>query len=40
VEAATADLVEADFALGALDAERLRLISEVLRPVRQAAGDF
>lgn len=40
VEAATADLVEADFALGALDAEQLRLISEVLRPVRQAAGDF
>ena len=40
VEAATADLVAADFALGALDSEQLRLISEVLRPVREAAGDF
>jgi DNA-binding MarR family transcriptional regulator len=40
VEAATADLVEADFALGALDQEQLRQISEVLRPVRRAAGDF
>jgi DNA-binding MarR family transcriptional regulator len=40
VEAATGDLVAADFALGALDQGQLRLISEVLRPVRQAAGDF
>jgi len=40
VEAATADLVGADFALGALAPEQLRQISEVLRPVRQAAGDF
>jgi DNA-binding MarR family transcriptional regulator len=40
VEAATADLVAADFALGALAPEQLRQISEVLRPVRQAAGDF
>jgi DNA-binding MarR family transcriptional regulator len=40
VEVATADLVAADFALGALDHEQLRQISEVLRPVRQAAGDF
>jgi DNA-binding MarR family transcriptional regulator len=40
VESATADLVAADFALGSLDAEQLRRISEVLRPVRRAAGDF
>ena len=40
VEAATADLVAADFALGALDDSELRLVSEVLRPVRRAAGDF
>ena len=40
VEAATGDLVAADFALGALDPAQLRQISEVLRPVRQAAGDF
>jgi DNA-binding MarR family transcriptional regulator len=40
VEAATADLVAADFALGALDDQQLRQISAVLRPVREAAGDF
>ncbi len=40
VEAATADLVAADFALGALDEEQLREISTVLRPIRHAAGDF
>lgn len=40
VEAATADLVAADFALGALGKDELSLVSEVLRPVRQAAGDF
>lgn len=40
VEAATADLVAADFALGALAPEELRQISAVLRPVRRAAGDF
>lgn len=40
VEAATADLVAADFALGALDDEQLRQISAALRPVREAAGDF
>ena len=40
VEAATADLVAADFALGALDPDQLRQISAVLRPVRRAAGDF
>jgi DNA-binding MarR family transcriptional regulator len=40
VEAATADLVGADFGLGTLDDERLRQLSELLRPVRSAAGDF
>lgn len=40
VEAATKDLVAADFALGALDADQLRLVSALLRPVRAAAGDF
>jgi DNA-binding MarR family transcriptional regulator len=40
VEAATADLVSARFALGAVPAEDLRRLSELLRPVRQAAGDF
>lgn len=40
VEAATADLVDADFGLGVLDEEDLRRLSDLLRPVRQAAGDF
>ena len=40
VEAATADLVGADFGLGVLDDERLRELSDLLRPMRQAAGDF
>ncbi len=40
VEAATADLVGADFGLGVLDEEDLRRLSDLLRPVRQAAGDF
>jgi DNA-binding MarR family transcriptional regulator len=40
VEAATADLVAADFALGALDQDQLRQLSGILRPIRQAAGDF
>ena len=40
VEAATADLVGADFGLGALDDARLRELSDLLRPMRQAAGDF
>ncbi len=40
VEAATADLVAADFALGALSEEDLRRLSELLRPVRAEAGDF
>jgi DNA-binding MarR family transcriptional regulator len=40
VEAATADLVAADFGLGSLDEEELRRLSELLRPVRRGAGDF
>jgi DNA-binding MarR family transcriptional regulator len=40
VEAATADLVSADFGLGMFDEHRLEQLSELLRPVRQAAGDF
>jgi DNA-binding MarR family transcriptional regulator len=40
VERATAELVGADFGLGALDDERLGELSRLLRPVRQAAGDF
>jgi DNA-binding MarR family transcriptional regulator len=40
VEAATADLVAANFALGALQPAQLREVSEVLRPVRRQAGDF
>jgi hypothetical protein len=40
VEAATADLVAADFGLGAMAADDLVRLSEILRPVRAAAGDF
>jgi DNA-binding MarR family transcriptional regulator len=40
VETATADLVGADFGLGILDDDSLGRLSELLRPVRQAAGDF
>jgi DNA-binding MarR family transcriptional regulator len=40
VEQATAELVGADFGLGALDEERLGELSRLLRPVREAAGDF
>src|SRR3954466_2120239 len=40
VEDATAVLVGADFGLGALDDAALRGLSELLRPVRRAAGDF
>ena len=40
VEAATADLVGAEFGLGVLDEESLRNLSELLRPIRSAAGDF
>jgi DNA-binding MarR family transcriptional regulator len=40
VEAATVDLVGADFGLGTLDEDDLRRLSDLLRPVRKAAGDF
>ena len=40
VEAATADLVDARFALADVPVDRLRQLSELLRPVRAGAGDF
>ena len=40
VEAATADLVAADFGLGALNEQELALVTDLLAPVRRAAGDF
>ena len=40
VEVATTDLVGADFGLGVFDEDGLAELSELLRPVRQAAGDF
>jgi DNA-binding MarR family transcriptional regulator len=40
VEAATADLVEARFAIADMSAEELQQLSALLRPVRQHAGDF
>jgi DNA-binding MarR family transcriptional regulator len=40
VEAATADLVGARFALAEVPDASLRELSALLRPVRQAAGDF
>jgi DNA-binding MarR family transcriptional regulator len=40
VESATADLVAAEFGLGALGRDELRQLSALLRPVRQSAGDF
>ena len=40
VEKATADLVEARFALTALDEDQLAQLSDLLRPVRRDAGDF
>ena len=40
VEKATADLVEARFALTALDEDQLTQLSDLLRPVRRDAGDF
>jgi DNA-binding MarR family transcriptional regulator len=40
VEQATTALVNADFALGDLSDEELAQLSSLLRPVRQAAGDF
>lgn len=39
VEAATADLVAAQFGLGSLDDEAHKTLSELLRPVRRAADD-
>lgn len=40
VERATADLVDAAFGLEALDEAALESMSELLRPIRKAAGDF
>ncbi len=40
VERATKDLVAAEFGLEALDEVALRELSEILRPIRAAAGDF
>ena len=40
VEVATQDLVAADFALGSLTEADLTELSELLRPIRKAAGDF
>ncbi len=40
VESATSELVGADFGLGVLGDRDLQRLSELLRPVRQAAGDF
>ncbi|MEV5747265.1 MarR family transcriptional regulator [Actinoallomurus sp. NPDC052308] len=40
VERATADLLAADFGLGAYDAEDLERMFETLRGLRVAAGDF
>jgi DNA-binding MarR family transcriptional regulator len=40
VEAATADLVASDFALGALSDDQLAQLSALLAPVRRDAGDF
>ncbi|MGH3413342.1 MAG: MarR family winged helix-turn-helix transcriptional regulator [Marmoricola sp.] len=40
VERATHELVGADFGLESMDDDHLRQLSELLRPVRRAAGDF
>ena len=40
VEAATADLVNAKFALADVPVEDLRALSALLKPVRESAGDF
>lgn len=40
VATATADLLAAGFGLGALADEQLGALSELLRPVREDAGDF
>jgi DNA-binding MarR family transcriptional regulator len=40
VEKATADLLNADFALPGVSDDDLRRISALLKPIREAAGDF
>jgi DNA-binding MarR family transcriptional regulator len=40
VEAATRDLVAAEFGVGVLSREQLAEIAGLLTPIRQAAGDF
>ncbi|TDC24314.1 MarR family winged helix-turn-helix transcriptional regulator [Kribbella albertanoniae] len=40
VERATADLVDADFALKGLTDEQLKMLWSVLEPLRRTAGDF
>ncbi|HEX4190484.1 MAG TPA: MarR family transcriptional regulator [Marmoricola sp.] len=40
VEVTTADLVDAGFGLNALDEGQLAAVSDLLRGVREAAGDF
>ncbi|HEX7738602.1 MAG TPA: MarR family transcriptional regulator [Marmoricola sp.] len=40
VERATEALLASDFGIGPLDETALRELSEVLRPLRRAAGDF
>jgi DNA-binding MarR family transcriptional regulator len=40
VEAATADLVNAKFALADVPVEDLQTLSALLKPVRESAGDF
>jgi DNA-binding MarR family transcriptional regulator len=40
VDLATADLVDADFAVDTLSDDELAQLSALLRPVRRAAGDF
>ena len=40
VEAATADLVNAKFALADVPVEDLQALSALLKPVRESAGDF
>ena len=40
VEAATADLVNAKFALADMPVEDLQALSALLKPVRESAGDF
>jgi DNA-binding MarR family transcriptional regulator len=40
VEAATSDLVAAEFGVGVLSADQLAALSSLLRPIRHAAGDF